>query len=85
MGQIKTSDLNLAATMSLNYGLKVARLEEDTKNMAKKWFVFESDKYTNEELNEMSKSYFNGELMVEPRSLAVKIAIFKNMLYSVKQ
>ena len=73
MNEYKTTDLNLAVILSLNFQIK-----ELENNNGRGTFVFQDT----EELQDLVKDYWNRQLSVEPQSLFDALKTIKNRLYN---
>ena len=71
--EYKTTDLNLAVVLSLNFPIK-----ELINNNGRGTFVFENT----EELNDLVKDYWNRQLSIEPQALFDALKTIKNRLYN---
>lgn len=72
--QFSTSDLNLAAVISLSFPMQ----EINRGNPRKVQFIFEENK----EIEELIKKYWNKELKVEPQEYSNQLRLIKNRIYS---
>jgi len=69
----KSSDLSLAAVLSLHYPLE----EIDRKNPKKALFIFKNNK----QMEKLIDSYWRGELKVNPQAYFQQLKFIKTRLY----
>jgi hypothetical protein len=84
MGQIKTSDLPLAAALCLTPTTILKAIEDDTTKDGKKWFVVESN-VESSALEDLATRYFNNLLQVDAKSYSQQIKNLKSMMFSIKK